>query len=293
MRQRSRARILPLQPTEALLTGQRIDGHAHARVLRERARAGVAALIARGGTPPRLFALGSAADPVAERYLALKTEAARDAGITIDVVLLPRGASTDDALALLDTAALDAAVHAIFVQYPLPGIDVDACYETIPSLKDVDGVSSASRDRLSRGLPAFMPATAAAILELVSVVGLDLNGAPTVIVDGDEGIAMPLVLALTRAGADAVRTESDVEALRDAQLIVFPGGVPAGVTAAALPDDAVVVDAGYTAEPRGTSILEEAGPRLRAWVSPRGGVGPVVVELLLLATLRAAESQMF
>lgn len=264
-------------------------------MLRERARTGVAELTARAGSAPRLFALGSAADAAAERYLALKTEAARDVGIAIETVLLPRGATTDDALALLDTATLDAAVHAIFVQYPLPGIDMAACAETIPSLKDVDGVSSASRERLTRGLPAFMPATAAAVLELAGVAGLDFAGTRAVIVDGDALIADPLAQALTHAGAEVLRIISAQahDAMAGADLIVFLDGIGPDFPAAGLPDGAIVVDAGYTREPAGMAALEDAAPRLRAWVAPRGGVGPVVVELLLLATLRAAESQVF
>lgn len=261
-------------------------------MLRERVRAGVAALIARAGTAPRLFALGSAADPAAERYLALKADAARDVGIEIDVALLPRAASTDDALAMLDGAARDGAVHGIFVQYPLPGIDVAACCETIPSLKDVDGVSSASRERLRGGLPAFMPATAAAILELAGAACPELSGARSVIVGGDELVAMPLALALVRAGANVTRAAShETDALAGARLIVFPAGMSPAITAASLPDGAVVVDAGYTADPRGAAVLRQAAPRLRAYVPPRGGVGPVVVEMLLQNTLRAAESR--
>ena len=263
-------------------------------MLRERARTGVADLTARAGSAPRLFALGSAADAAAERYFALKAEAARDVGITIETVLLPSGATTDDALALLDTATLDAAVHAIFVQYPLPGIDMHACSETIPSLKDVDGVSSASRERLTRGLPAFMPATAAAVLELVGVAGLDFAGARGVVVDGDALVADPLALALSRAGAEVTRISAQAhDAMAAADLIVFLDGIGPDFPGAALPDGAIVVDAGYTGEPAGMAVLEEVAPRLRAWVAPRGGVGPVVVELLLLATLRAAESQAF
>ena len=173
------------------------------------------------------------------------------------------------------------------MQYPLPGIDMHACCETIPSLKDVDGASNASRERLRRGLPAFVPATVAAILAVLEHAGVALAGVDTVIAPGDPKIAEPLGLLLERAGARV----SESTDFGDAAVVVFPDGVNPWTPARALPQGAFVIDAGYTTSGTGSAVLEEAASRLRAFVPARGGIGPVVVEMLMRNTLRAAEAQ--
>ncbi|MGH7444311.1 MAG: tetrahydrofolate dehydrogenase/cyclohydrolase catalytic domain-containing protein [Longimicrobiales bacterium] len=275
-----------------------MDGRALARRLRASLRDDVATFVDAHGIAPRLLAFGSAADTVADTYLTLKLDAARNAGVRLDPVLLPVGCDTAGAVERVMRAAGDDAVHGIFVQYPLPGIDARACFDVIPVSKDIDGASAESLRRLRAGAAAYPAASAAAIVALLEHGDVALADARVFIARGAAAIAEPLAILLARAGADVVRTSAgagDVAlraALANAAVSIFPAGVPAAVQPEWLPDGAVVVDGGYFGRRRaGDDVLAAAAPRLAAYVPSRGGVGPVTVEMLLGNTLDAARAQ--
>ena len=260
----------------------------------------VAAYTARCGAPPCLVALGSAAAPAADTWLTLKLDAARNAGIRLEPVLLPAASTTAAAIASVHRAGDDPSVHGVFVQYPLPGIDVQAVFDAIPVHKDVDGASTEALRRLRSGAEAFVPASAAAVMALLRDAAVDLGGTRAFVGRGASAIADPLVLLLERAGSVVERVEegSGPEAVRaalqPARIVIFPAGISPEIQPQWLPADAVVVDAGYFGGGRagGEAVLAEAAPRLSAYVPGRGGVGPVTVEFLLRHTLEAAQGRL-
>lgn len=258
----------------------------------------VAAFTARRGVPPCLVAIGSGAAPAADTWLTLKLDAARNAGIRLDPMMLPAGSTTADAIACVHRAADEADVHGVFVQYPLPGIDARAVFDAVPVHKDVDGASTEALRRLRSGAEAFVPASAAAVMALLDDADIALAGTRVFVGRGAAAIADPLVLLLERAGCVVERVEAGAgqdalrAALAPARIVIFPAGIPPEIRPQWLPDGAVVVDAGYFHSQRnGEMVLAEAAPRLSAYVPGRGGVGPVTVEFLLRHTLDAAQGR--
>lgn len=279
------------------MSARLLDGRSLARRMRAELREDVAAYTDAHGRVPCMVAIGSAADPAADTYFTLKLDAARAADIRLVPVLLPVGATTADAVARVQRAAEDPAVHGIFVQYPLPGIDARACNAAIPVGKDIDGANPESLVRLQAGDDVFPAASAVAITALLEDGGIELHDRRVFVGRGGAAIAEPLVVLLERAGAQVARVPARAgehavrEALQASDVAIFPAGLPVDLPADWLPDGGVVVDGAYFGRRRaGDAVLRNALPRLAAWVPGRGGVGPVTVAVLLRHTLVAARA---
>ncbi len=278
------------------VTARLIDGRALARRMRDALRDDVATCIADSGATPCMVAVGSAADAAAETYVTLKLDAARNVGIRFVPVLLSPDATTEDAVREVRRAADDDAVHGIFVQYPLPGIDARECNAAIPVGKDIDGANPETLERLRTGEDVFPAASAVAIMALLEDGGVELAERRVFVGSGAAAIGEPLVVLLERAGADVarVRAAAGPDALRDAvsaaDVAIFPAGIPHVLEPGWLPDGGVVVDGGYFGRRRSDDVLRAALPRLAAYVPARGGVGPVTVDVLLRHTLVAARA---
>ncbi len=275
-----------------------LDGRALARRMRAALRDEVAAFVDEHDVQPCMMAIGSAADRAADTYLTLKLDAARNAGLKLEPVLLPEDTTSAQAVAHVLDVGRDHSVHGIFVQYPLPGVDARAMAAAIPVPKDIDGANPESLRRLQARQDAYAPASADAIVALLEANAVPLEGARVFVGRGNPAIAEGLVVLLARAGASVMRLAKGAgehelrDALAGAAVAIFPSGLPDGMAPEWLPDGSVVVDAGYFGRRRaGDDILAAAAPRLAAFVPSRGGVGPVTVEMLLRNTLAAARSQ--
>ena len=91
---------------------------------------------------------------------------------------------------------------AIICLTPLPeSLTLAEAGERIAPAKDVDGASPASLGRLAAGLPAFAPATAQAVIELLHHSGTRLEGADAVVVGRSIVVGKPLAMLLLAENA--------------------------------------------------------------------------------------------
>src|SRR5262249_22289383 len=116
------------------------------------------------GRPPTLAILVATDDESAAWYVRTLVRTAERTGLATQVVELGPAADEAAVRAALEALALDTAVDGIVLQTPLPaGVTPDRLVSAIPVGKDVDGANPLSAGRLLAGLPAFAPATAAAV----------------------------------------------------------------------------------------------------------------------------------
>src|SRR4051794_4497459 len=148
-------------------SARRLGGKELAAAIRTRT-AGAAAALAAAGRTPRLAVVLATRDESAAWYVRSIAKAAAAVGIICDVVDLEPEASADDIRRTLRRLAADPAVHGVMLQTPLPpGVEFTEVATAIDPTKDVDGANPESLGRLATGLPAFAPATAAAVLALL------------------------------------------------------------------------------------------------------------------------------
>jgi methylenetetrahydrofolate dehydrogenase (NADP+) / methenyltetrahydrofolate cyclohydrolase len=255
-----------------------------------------AATEAASSLSPVLAAVVATDDPGAAWYAGSIAKAAEATGIELRQSRL---AAHDVAgvLATLDALSADPGVHGIICLTPLPaGLTLAEAGEHIALAKDVDGAGPASLGRLAAGLPAFAPATAQAVMELLRHSGTPLEGADAVVVGRSTVVGKPLALLLLAENATVTvchtRTRNLEEVTRRAGVLVAAAGRGHLLGAAHVRPGAVVIDVGTNEAPDGSMVGDvdtAAVEPVAALVTPvPGGVGPVTTAVLLRNVVTAA-----
>jgi methylenetetrahydrofolate dehydrogenase (NADP+) / methenyltetrahydrofolate cyclohydrolase len=279
------------------------DGEATgARILDGRAIAGdLAATLAeragelrRRGTVPTLAMVGAGDDPAARSYLRVLERGAARVGVELRAHRLDPDAG--QLAARLDGLGADPSVHGVVLQSPLPaGLDRAELAGRIAPAKDVDGASPESAARLLAGRPGFVPATAAAVMEILRRGGVRLSGARAVVLGRSMVVGRPVALLLLAADATVTvahsRTRDLDEVARQADVLVVAVGRPRLVGAGFVKPGATVIDVGTNPTADGVvgDVDFDAVAPLAGAITPvPGGVGPVTTMSLLRQTLSAA-----
>jgi methylenetetrahydrofolate dehydrogenase (NADP+)/methenyltetrahydrofolate cyclohydrolase len=277
--------------TARLLSGKEVAGQ-----LRARAAETVSSLAAEG-VPVRLAIVTATQSESAGWYVRSLTRAATAVGIETEVVDLGTGAGLAELRAAAARLSGDGRVHGIILQTPLPaGLREAELGLVIDPAKDVDGANPVSLGRLTAGLRAFAPATAAAVLQLLDFHGIELSGRRAVVVGRSVVVGKPLAqLLLSRDATVTVchsRTLNLAGVTTEADVLIAAAGRAGLITADHVRPGAVVADVGTNPTADGGLVGDvdaAAVAAVAAALSPvPGGVGPVTTAQLLLNTARAA-----
>lgn len=258
-----------------------IDG----RKLAEALRSKLEERVRKYARPPCLVIVCIGDDPRSARYISKKKEFGESIGATVLVRHVP---DTVSARAVIITAAPDPSVDGIILQLPVPGgedpRDLIAC---IPPDKDVDGLTAENQGRLASGSPRIVPATARAVMHLLSAGDIALASVEALVIGRSALVGMPVCHLLLEAGATVTvahsRTADLTQALARSDVVVSATGVAGLFGAHMCKDQAVVIDVGISVREDGTlagDMNAEDARRLRAYTPVPGGVGPVTVACL-------------
>ena len=275
---------------------QLLEGKKTAGAIRAEA-AETVQLLRAAGTVPSLALVLATADESAAWYTRSIVRAGEKIGIDVRVERLADDASAVDVRSALVRLSADDTVHGIILQTPLPlGVEVIDVAGAIAPEKDVDGTNPVSLGRLTAGLPAFAPATAAAVLRVLDDHGIELSGRRAVVVGRSLVVGKPVAMLLLERDATVTichsRTRDLAARTSEADVLVAAVGRPRMLGAEHIGPGAVVIDVGTTPDAEGNlvgdvdtdAVLGKAGA-----VTPvPGGVGPVTTALLLLNTVTAA-----
>jgi methylenetetrahydrofolate dehydrogenase (NADP+)/methenyltetrahydrofolate cyclohydrolase len=276
-----------------LLSGRELAASIRASV------ASRAASLTAAGRPPRLAIVIATADEASASYVRSLERSSAQAGIACDVTDLSYVSPAAAVSGIRGTlAALNGnpVVHGILLQTPLPGrarlADLGGL---IDPAKDVDGANPTSLGRLSTGLPAFAPATAAAVLALLDYHQVALSGRRAVVVGRSAVVGKPVAqLLLARDATVTVghsRTADLASVTASAEVLVVAAGRAGLIGPAYVSAGAVVVDVGINAGADGgvAGDVDPAVASVAGGLSPvPGGVGPVTAAMLLQHVVEAA-----
>jgi methylenetetrahydrofolate dehydrogenase (NADP+)/methenyltetrahydrofolate cyclohydrolase len=276
-----------------------IDGRAIAAAIGQDVTARAAALKASASAVvPTLAVVVPTSDEAALWYVRSIGRAAGRTGVDCRVLHLSEPSETELRTTLRDLSA-DNTVHGVICQTPLPaGLSLSEVGGDIDPAKDVDGASPVSLGRLAAGLPAFAPATAAAVLEILRREQTPLTGARAVVVGRSTVVGKPVALLLLAENATVTvchsRTAGLAEICSGADVLVAAAGRAGFIGADFVKPGAVVIDVGTNPTPDGGLVGDVdasavAGEAARLTPVP-GGVGPVTTMLLLRHVVTAAEA---
>ncbi len=265
------------------------------RALAAKLRGDVAREVAELGEPVGLATVLVGDDPASAIYVRRKQEACREAGIEAFHHPLSADTSEDELLALVAALNADERVTGILVQLPLPAqIDDDRVIRAIDPAKDVDGFHPANAGLLVQGLPTFVPATPAGIMELLREYEVALEGARALVVGRSNIVGKPVALLLLAENATVTIAHSrtrDLPALAaEADVVVAAVGRAGMVTADMVKPGATVIDVGINrVDGKVVGDVAEDVREVAGLLTPvPGGVGPMTIAMLLANTVRAA-----
>lgn len=254
-----------------------LNGRELASFIKERQAAQVRSLRGRK-IFPKLAIFYDNDSPVIAKYMELKQLYGEDINAEVNVVKI----TTDNAVAELQKAANDDSIQGIIVQLPLKEVDM-AILDEIPLEKDVDGLREQSDT-----------ATAMAIHWLLTGYNIDLPNLKLAVVGRGKLVGRPLIRMWRESGYDVsvFGRDSDLNELKDYDVIVTATGVPHLIKSEMLKSGAVVVDAGTASE--GGVLVGDLDETVRERndlvLTPKiGGVGPLTVTMLFERLLQACE----
>ncbi|MCB2207565.1 MAG: bifunctional methylenetetrahydrofolate dehydrogenase/methenyltetrahydrofolate cyclohydrolase FolD [Bacteroidetes bacterium] len=288
-----------------------IDGKLTAQAIKEEIKKEVAGMIDTDLVAPHLAAILVGDNPASQTYVASKEKAAQLVGITSSVYKFESDITENEILQTIDYLNNDPEIDGFIVQLPLPDhIDVDKVLNSIDPSKDVDGFHPVNVGRMALGLPAFVSATPAGILELLERYKIDTVGKHCVVLGRSNIVGSPMSILMAKKaypGNSTVtichsRTENIGEYIKSADILICAIGQPQFVKGEMLKEGAVVIDVGIHRIPadneKGYRIVgdvdfEEVSKKASYITPVPGGVGPMTIAMLLKNTLLAAKKEYY
>lgn len=283
-----------------------LDGKATSKAIQEEIKEIVAIRMASGQKRPHLAAVIVGDNPASRSYVGHKIKACEFVGFDSSLIELPENIRQDELIDEVQALNDDQAIDGFIVQLPLPDhIDAQAVLEAVAPEKDVDGFHPINAGKLSLGIPSYLPATPAGILEMLDRYAIETAGKHAVILGRSSIVGTPMALLLSRNASPGnctvtichSRTQNLAEITRTADILIAAIGKPHFVTSDMIKPGAVVIDVGIN---RIEDSTKKSGFRLTgdvdfdavvesaSAITPvPGGVGPMTIAMLLKNTLQA------
>lgn len=285
-----------------------IDGKKTAAEIKQELAGKVAELKSRGGKIPHLAAVLVGNDPASETYVASKVKSCKEVGFKSTELRYSSDITEEQLLEVVDKLNRDEDIDGYIVQLPLPRhISEERILLAIDPDKDVDGFHPFNVGKMVTGLPTYLPATPAGIVELLTRYRIETKGKHCVVIGRSNIVGTPMAILMSRKDEHAdctvtichSRTRNIQEITRQADILIVALGKPRFVTAEMVKDGAVVVDVGIHRVPSdktksgfrlvGDVDFDQVAPKCSYITPVPGGVGPMTIVSLLQNTLKAAQ----
>ncbi len=287
-----------------------LDGIKTSQEIRNEISEEVKFIIKNGGKRPHLAAVLVGNNGASVTYVNAKLKACEEVDFNSTLVKLSDTISEAELLAEVGKLNDNPDIDGFIVQLPLPvQIDEKKIILAIQPDKDVDGFHPENVGRMALGMPGFVPATPAGIIELLDRYNIETGGKHCVVLGRSHIVGQPISMLMSRntyPGNSTVtlchshtRNLSDI--IRSADILIAAVGRPGFVTGDMVKEGVVVVDVGIT---RIVDKTKKSGYRIvgdvdfntvcqkAAFITPvPGGVGPMTIVSLLKNTLKAARGK--
>jgi methylenetetrahydrofolate dehydrogenase (NADP+)/methenyltetrahydrofolate cyclohydrolase len=289
-----------------------IDGKATAAQIKSEIAEEVKQMTANGGKRPHLAAILVGHDGGSETYVANKVRTCEEVGFRSTLIRYEEQVSEEELLNKVVELNEDPDVDGFIVQLPLPKhISEQKVIETIDYRKDVDGFHPVNVGRMSIGLPCFVSATPAGILELLKRYRIETAGKHCVVLGRSNIVGKPVagLLAQKAYPGDCTvtvchsRTQNIKKYCLEADIIIAALGVPGFLKGDMVKEGAVVMDVGTTRVPssqtqsgfklKGDVAFDEVAPKCSYITPVPGGVGPMTIISLMRNTLLAGKGVVY
>jgi len=289
-----------------------IDGKAIAAQIKLEIAEEVSQILAAGGKRPHLAAVLVGHDGGSETYVANKVKTCEEVGFQSTLIRYDDDVTETELLRRVQELNDNPDIDGFIVQLPLPKhISEQKIIEAIDYRKDVDGFHPINVGRMSIGLPCFVSATPAGILELLKRYQIETAGKHCVVLGRSNIVGKPvanLLIQKARPGDCTVtvchsRTKNIEKYCLEADIIIAALGVPGFLKGNMVKEGAVVIDVGTTRVPstetksgfklKGDVEFDEVAPKCSYITPVPGGVGPMTIISLMKNTLLAGKKVIY
>jgi len=289
---------------------QIIDGKSVSNQIKQEIADEVADIQKKGGKIPHLVAILVGTDGASETYVSHKEKACEKVGFKSTIVRMKESVTENELLEKIDEFNRDDDIDGLIVQLPLPDqISENKVIEAIDPEKDVDGFHPVNVGRMVIGLPSYVSATPAGIVELLERYEIEISGKSCVVIGRSNIVGTPLSILLSRKtprGNATVtlchsRTPNIAELSSKADIVIVAMGKARFLTADMVKKGAVVIDVGTTRIKSdktksgwklvGDVAFDEVAPKCSFITPVPGGVGPMTIVSLLKNTLKASQKK--
>ena len=289
-----------------------IDGKQVANQIKEEIALEVEQIKKHGGKVPHLAAVIVGHDGASETYVGHKEKACAQVGFNSTVLRFEDDITEEQMLQEVDKLNKNPEIDGFILQLPLPKhISEQKVIEAIDPSKDVDGFHPINLGRMVIGLPAYVSATPAGIMELLKRYEIETSGKDVVVIGRSNIVGKPMSILLGQkanpGNATVTMAHSRTKNLKDvvakADIIIAALGVAEFLTADMVKEGATVIDVGIT---RVKSDKTKSGWKLLGdvkfdevsqkceYITPvPGGVGPMTIVSLMQNTLKAAKGEIY
>ena len=287
-----------------------IDGKKVSAEIREELAAEIDSIKQANGKIPHLAIILVGNDGASETYVSHKIKACEKVGFKSSLIQYDDDIEENALLDKIDEINNNDDIDGLIVQLPVPDhISDRKIIEKIDPEKDVDGFHPVNQGRMMIGLPGFVSATPAGIVELIKRYNIETSGKHCVIVGRSNIVGRPLSVLMsqkTNPGNCTVtlchsRTQNIGALTAQADILISALGNPGFITEDMVKDGAVVIDVGTTRvksdktksgwKLKGDVAYDEVAPKTSFITPVPGGVGPMTIVSLLKNTLEASRKK--
>lgn len=289
-----------------------IDGKAIADQIKSEIAEEVKDIKANGGKTPHLAVIIVGHDGGSETYVSHKVKSCEQVGFKSTRLSFEADITEAELLNQIEKLNNDPDVDGFIVQLPLPKhISEQKVIEAIDYRKDVDGFHPINVGRTSIGLPSFVSATPAGIMELLKRYNIETAGKHCVVIGRSNIVGKPVASLMMQKNypGDATvtvchsRTKNLKEITLQADIIIAALGSPHFLKADMVKDGVVIIDVGTTRVPSDTTKsgfklcgdvdFDNVAPKCSYITPVPGGVGPMTICSLLKNTLLAGKKVIY
>jgi methylenetetrahydrofolate dehydrogenase (NADP+)/methenyltetrahydrofolate cyclohydrolase len=225
-------------------------------------------------------------NPSSEKYISLKKKLCDKLGIKAEVYQMEDSLSDDELKSRIKKLFEDESVTGGIIQLPLPRASLKPILDLIPTEKDIDLLSSASKERFYNGDFSRLSPILRALDYFLKNCDIDIEDKKVIVIGDGELVGKPTHFYLSRLGANSEIINSYKTGQKlDCDLLILSAGIPYLVDGEDVSEGCSVVDFGSSVVNEKTAGDLDSRSKLDhlAFVSPSpGGVGPLVVRFLVM-----------
>lgn len=289
-----------------------LDGRQLAKTIRAELAEKVQSMIDGGGRAPHLAAVLVGDDPASQVYVRNKVRSCEKVGFESTLIRRAADISEEELLAIVSDLNQNDSIDGFIVQLPLPGhINEERVTLAIDPAKDVDGFHPVNFGRMAQGLPCYLPATPAGIMEMLRRYQIPTEGKEVVVIGRSNIVGTPMSILLSRKASPGnatvtlchSRTRDLAEHCRRADILVAAIGRAEFIKADMVKEGAVIIDVGMNrvedaGTPKGYRLTGDVDfndvSSKCSYITPvPGGVGQMTVVSLLINTLKAYQKSVY